>query len=80
MPRTAPNLKAAGVKVIDRILGKGDIPHNKFMVLSENDAPAAVLSGSTNWTSHRAVHPDQQRADDRIARTWPSATWTTGTR
>jgi len=45
------NLKAAGVEVIDRILGKGDIPHNKFMVLAENDAPVAVLTGSTNWTS-----------------------------
>lgn len=44
-------LKAAGANVIDRILGKGDIPHNKFMVLSENNQPAAVLSGSTNWTS-----------------------------
>jgi phosphatidylserine/phosphatidylglycerophosphate/cardiolipin synthase-like enzyme len=44
-------LKAAGANVIDRILGKGDIPHNKFMVLTENDQPAAVLSGSTNWTS-----------------------------
>ena len=44
-------LKAAGVTVIDRILGKGDIPHNKFLVLSENGTPAAVLSGSTNWTS-----------------------------
>ncbi|MGJ5181929.1 phospholipase D-like domain-containing protein [Bradyrhizobium oligotrophicum] len=45
------NLKAAGVTVIDRILGKGSIPHNKFMVLTENDKPTAVLSGSTNWTS-----------------------------
>jgi phosphatidylserine/phosphatidylglycerophosphate/cardiolipin synthase-like enzyme len=45
------DLKAAGVTVIDRILGKGSIPHNKFMVLSENDKPIAVLSGSTNWTS-----------------------------
>jgi phosphatidylserine/phosphatidylglycerophosphate/cardiolipin synthase-like enzyme len=44
-------LKAAGVTVIDRLLGKGSIPHNKFMVLSQNGAPAAVLSGSTNWTS-----------------------------
>jgi phosphatidylserine/phosphatidylglycerophosphate/cardiolipin synthase-like enzyme len=44
-------LKAAGANVIDRILGKGDIPHNKFMVLSENNQPTAVLSGSTNWTS-----------------------------
>ena len=47
--RTA--LKAAGVNVIDRILGKGDIPHNKFLVLSEKGAPVAALSGSTNWTS-----------------------------
>ncbi|MGA2336098.1 MAG: phospholipase D-like domain-containing protein [Terriglobales bacterium] len=45
------NLKAAGVNVIDRILGKGSIPHNKFMVLNENGGPVAVLSGSTNWTS-----------------------------
>ena len=45
------NLKAAGVDVIDRILGKGRIPHNKFMVLSQNGGPVAVLSGSTNWTS-----------------------------
>jgi hypothetical protein len=37
--------------VIDRILGKGDIPHNKFLVLTENNTPTAVLSGSTNWTS-----------------------------
>ncbi|MGY8665052.1 phospholipase D-like domain-containing protein [Bradyrhizobium sp. UFLA05-109] len=44
-------LKAAGVNVIDRILGKGDIPHNKFMVLTQNDTPIATLSGSTNWTS-----------------------------
>jgi phosphatidylserine/phosphatidylglycerophosphate/cardiolipin synthase-like enzyme len=44
-------LKTAGVTVIDRILGKGSIPHNKFMVLSQNGAPTAVLSGSTNWTS-----------------------------
>src|SRR3984893_10756124 len=44
-------LKKAGVTVIDRILGRGSIPHNKFMVLSQNGAPVAVLSGSTNWTS-----------------------------
>jgi phosphatidylserine/phosphatidylglycerophosphate/cardiolipin synthase-like enzyme len=45
------NLKAAGVNVIDRILQVGDIPHNKFLVLTENNTPTAVLSGSTNWTS-----------------------------
>ena len=37
--------------MIDRILGKGSIPHNKFMVLSQNGAPVAALTGSTNWTS-----------------------------
>jgi phosphatidylserine/phosphatidylglycerophosphate/cardiolipin synthase-like enzyme len=45
------NLKKAGVNVIDRILQAGDIPHNKFLVLTQNGAPTAVLSGSTNWTS-----------------------------
>ena len=45
------NLKKAGVNVIDRILQKGDIPHNKFLVLTQNNTPTAVLSGSTNWTS-----------------------------
>jgi len=44
-------LKAAGARVIDRILPKGDIPHNKFVVLTEGNRPAAVLTGSTNWTS-----------------------------
>jgi phosphatidylserine/phosphatidylglycerophosphate/cardiolipin synthase-like enzyme len=44
-------LKSAGANVIDRILGKGDIPHNKFVVLTEKNQPTAVLSGSTNWTS-----------------------------
>jgi phosphatidylserine/phosphatidylglycerophosphate/cardiolipin synthase-like enzyme len=45
------DLTAAGVDVVDRILGKGDIPHNKFMVLAQDNAPVAVLTGSTNWTS-----------------------------
>jgi phosphatidylserine/phosphatidylglycerophosphate/cardiolipin synthase-like enzyme len=45
------HLKDAGVTVIDRILRKGSIPHNKFMVLNRKGAPAAVLTGSTNWTS-----------------------------
>jgi phosphatidylserine/phosphatidylglycerophosphate/cardiolipin synthase-like enzyme len=45
------NLKKAGVNVIDRILQVGDIPHNKFLVLTQNGTPTAVLSGSTNWTS-----------------------------
>jgi hypothetical protein len=37
-------LKTAGVTVIDRMLHKGSIPHNKFLILSENGKPAAVLS------------------------------------
>jgi phosphatidylserine/phosphatidylglycerophosphate/cardiolipin synthase-like enzyme len=45
------NLKAAGVNVVDRILGDQRIPHNKFFVLSEGGKPVAVLTGSTNWTS-----------------------------
>jgi phosphatidylserine/phosphatidylglycerophosphate/cardiolipin synthase-like enzyme len=44
-------LKKAGVTVIDRILANGSIPHNKFLILSEKNAPVAVLSGSTNWTA-----------------------------
>ena len=45
------SLKKAGVPVIDRILGKGDIPHNKFMVLEQGGKAVSVLTGSTNWTS-----------------------------
>src|SRR5204862_2180419 len=41
----------AGGNVSDRILQAGDIPHNKFLVLTQNNTPTAVLSGSTNWTS-----------------------------
>ncbi len=44
-------LKKAGVPVIDRIVQKGRIPHNKFMVLTEANEPTTVLTGSTNWTS-----------------------------
>jgi phosphatidylserine/phosphatidylglycerophosphate/cardiolipin synthase-like enzyme len=43
-------LKEAGVPVIDRILPVGHIPHNKFVVLKQSDAPVSVLTGSTNWT------------------------------
>jgi phosphatidylserine/phosphatidylglycerophosphate/cardiolipin synthase-like enzyme len=39
------------VSVVDRMLPKGRIPHNKFMVLSTGGKPQAVLTGSTNWTS-----------------------------
>ncbi|WP_400770157.1 phospholipase D-like domain-containing protein [Methylosinus sporium] len=43
-------LKKAGVPVIDRILPDQHIPHNKFLLLKEGGHPAAVLTGSTNWT------------------------------
>ena len=44
------NLKNAGVPVVDRILPTGHIPHNKFVVLKQNDTGVSVLTGSTNWT------------------------------
>src|SRR3569832_858002 len=43
-------LKDAGANVIDRILGKGDIPHNKSMVLSVFFLFAVVLSGLSFWS------------------------------
>lgn len=43
-------LRDAGVNVLDRILGAGAIPHDKFMILNEGGKPAAVMTGSTNWT------------------------------
>lgn len=45
------HLKDAGVPVVDRILPSGSIPHNKFLLLKTGGNPAAVLSGSTNWTT-----------------------------
>ena len=44
-------LRKAGATVVDRILPSGHIPHNKFLVLEKDGAPAAVLTGSTNWTT-----------------------------
>jgi hypothetical protein len=37
--------------VTDRMLKKGHIGHNKFVVYVKGKKPQAVLSGSTNWTS-----------------------------
>jgi phosphatidylserine/phosphatidylglycerophosphate/cardiolipin synthase-like enzyme len=34
----------------DRMLKKGHIGHNKFVVYANHKGPQAVLSGSTNWT------------------------------
>jgi phosphatidylserine/phosphatidylglycerophosphate/cardiolipin synthase-like enzyme len=36
--------------VTDRMLKKGQIGHNKFVVYVDKKGPQAVLSGSTNWT------------------------------
>jgi phosphatidylserine/phosphatidylglycerophosphate/cardiolipin synthase-like enzyme len=45
-------LHSLGLDVDDRMLKKGYIGHNKFVVyVDENKVPRAVLSGSTNWTS-----------------------------
>lgn len=38
------------MKVTDRMLKKGHIGHNKFIVYVNKKGPQAVLSGSTNWT------------------------------
>ena len=43
-------LHAAGVDVDDRMLDSAHIGHNKFVVYQGPDG-AAVLAGSTNWTS-----------------------------
>ncbi|MGY4426282.1 phosphatidylserine/phosphatidylglycerophosphate/cardiolipin synthase-like enzyme [Bradyrhizobium sp. JR6.1] len=70
-------LKKAGVPVIDRIVQKGRIPHNKFMVLTSTGKPAAVLTGSTNWTSsglctqtNNALVIESQRVAERYIDYW----------
>jgi phosphatidylserine/phosphatidylglycerophosphate/cardiolipin synthase-like enzyme len=42
--------KLKGADVTDRMLKKGHIGHNKFVVYVDKKGPQAVLSGSTNWT------------------------------
>lgn len=39
------------VDVTDRMLKKGHIGHNKFVIYANKKGPQSVLSGSTNWTS-----------------------------
>ncbi|HYX26390.1 MAG TPA: phospholipase D-like domain-containing protein [Thermoanaerobaculia bacterium] len=49
--RTA--LHESHVDVVDRLMPKGHIGHNKFMVYADAAGkPAAVLLGSTNWTAN----------------------------
>lgn len=44
-------LKAAGLAVVDRLLGNKGLGHNKFAVLSDARGPRAAWTGSTNWTT-----------------------------
>ncbi|HEX3553107.1 MAG TPA: phospholipase D-like domain-containing protein [Thermoanaerobaculia bacterium] len=49
--RTA--LHESHVDIVDRLMPKGHIGHNKFMVYADAAGkPAAVLLGSTNWTAN----------------------------
>lgn len=43
-------LHEAKLDVTDRMLNKGHIGHNKFVVYVERNVAKAVLCGSTNWT------------------------------
>jgi len=43
-------LKQAGAEVHDRFISPGALGHNKFLVVTDDDKPAAVWTGSTNWT------------------------------
>lgn len=40
-----------GFDVTDRMLKRGYIGHNKFVVYQQGKTPKAVLTGSTNWTA-----------------------------
>ena len=46
------DLHKKGFDIADRMLKKGYIGHNKFVVYEEVKSPTAVLSGSTNWTAN----------------------------
>jgi phosphatidylserine/phosphatidylglycerophosphate/cardiolipin synthase-like enzyme len=48
--KSRARLKREGVKVHDRMFNNNHIGHNKFAVWLDGDTPAAVMSGSTNWT------------------------------
>jgi phosphatidylserine/phosphatidylglycerophosphate/cardiolipin synthase-like enzyme len=40
-----------GIPTIDRILKSKGLGHNKFAVLSDSTGPAAIWTGSTNWST-----------------------------
>jgi phosphatidylserine/phosphatidylglycerophosphate/cardiolipin synthase-like enzyme len=42
-------LKDVGANVIDRMCAPGFLGHNKFVVVSQNQKPEKVWTGSTNW-------------------------------
>ena len=44
-------LNAAGIATTDRLLKSKGLGHNKFVVLAKAGVPAAVWTGSTNWTT-----------------------------
>ena len=46
------DLHALHLDVTDRMLKKGQIGHNKFVVYVRDSAARAVLCGSTNWTAN----------------------------
>lgn len=48
---TRNELHSLKLDVTDRMLTKGHIGHNKFVVYVENGKAQAVLAGSTNWTA-----------------------------
>jgi phosphatidylserine/phosphatidylglycerophosphate/cardiolipin synthase-like enzyme len=43
-------IKLAGIKALTKPRSRGTLMHNKFLVLTENNKPTAVLFGSTNLT------------------------------
>jgi phosphatidylserine/phosphatidylglycerophosphate/cardiolipin synthase-like enzyme len=45
------HLNNAGIPTIDRLLKSKGLGHNKFVVLSNGSGPAAVWTGSTNWST-----------------------------
>lgn len=44
-------LNTAGIATVDRLLGSKGLGHNKFLVVSKGGEPAAVWTGSTNWST-----------------------------
>jgi phosphatidylserine/phosphatidylglycerophosphate/cardiolipin synthase-like enzyme len=45
------HLNDQGITTIDRLLKSKGLGHNKFVVLSKNNAARAVWTGSTNWST-----------------------------